>query len=264
MDKLIIMIVGGLMFVSCELGQELDIQDMGESSGYFIECYCEPGEMFNLTATRLAPIAEDQLLDYSLKFETYIIAGERFKLYHSLFMKPDSRFIYNYASNRRLSREDADTLYLDMLAPDGTFISGETGIPEDIRFDSVRITGEQIYTCFTTSSDVSCNYFILQIQAFEGKKPEGRKVYYMQDLSAGSKVESRQDFTLSEKTDSVVVTLKRFTKEGFQYQLSVKDAEDANKGSLVAPAPLVGNLEGAIGVFTCFTKDRICFKRSEF
>lgn len=250
-----------LSVTSCELGKELDIQDMGKSPGYFVECYCEPDEMLNLTATRLAPIAEDQLLDYSLEFQTYIVAGERFKLYHSLFMKPGTQFIYNYASDHRLTREDADMLYLDMCAPDGTKISGQTTIPDNVRLDSASIIGDQVYTCFTTSLDISRNYFILMIQAFEEGKARKRDIYFMQDLNAGVKVENRHSFLTSETMDSVVITLKRLTREGFRYQLSIKDAEDANRDNLVTPAPLAGNLNGAIGIFTCFTKDRVCFKK---
>lgn len=247
------------LLVSCKLGEELDMQDMGEAPGYFVECYCEPGEMFNLTATRLAPIVQDQLLDYSLEFETHITADERFKLYHSLFIKPETQFVYNYASNRRLSRENTNILYLEMLAPDGTAISGQTAIPDDIRFDSVSISGNQVYTRFTTPADISQNYFILQIRPFEGNKMAHRIIHYMQKLDANRQIINQEMFEMSDKTDSVVITLKRFTEEGFQYQLSIKYAEDANRDNLVSPAPLTGNLKGAIGVFTCFTEERIRF-----
>ena len=35
-----------LSLLSCMPEEELPMKDMGEISGYFIECYCKPGEFY--------------------------------------------------------------------------------------------------------------------------------------------------------------------------------------------------------------------------
>ena len=39
-----------LSLLSCMPEEELPMKDMGEISGYFIECYCKPGEFYTLNA----------------------------------------------------------------------------------------------------------------------------------------------------------------------------------------------------------------------
>ena len=52
---------------SCMPEEELPMKDMGEISGYFIECYCKPGEFYTLNAAKVSPIHE--IID--LNHQTY-------------------------------------------------------------------------------------------------------------------------------------------------------------------------------------------------
>ena len=45
-----------LSLLSCMPEEELPMKDMGEISGYFIECYCKPGEFYTLNAAKVSPI----------------------------------------------------------------------------------------------------------------------------------------------------------------------------------------------------------------
>lgn len=54
----------------------------------------------------------------------------------------------------------------------------------------------------------------------------------------------------------MAVELKRLTREGYLYQLSVKEAQAANRDPLIPPTPLHGNIRGALGIFTSYTCDR--------
>ena len=47
-----------LTLLSCMPEEELPMKDMGEISGYFIECYCKPGEFYTLNAAKVSPIHE--------------------------------------------------------------------------------------------------------------------------------------------------------------------------------------------------------------
>ena len=47
-----------LTLLSCMPEEELPMKDMGEISGYFIECYCKPGEFYTLNAAKVSSIHE--------------------------------------------------------------------------------------------------------------------------------------------------------------------------------------------------------------
>lgn len=246
--------------LSCELDQQLDIRSVGGSPGYFIECYCQPDEMFNLTATRIAPIDEDQYLDYSLEFNIHVTTHERFKLYQSLFQQPGTKFIYNYASNHRLNTNLTDSIWLDAIAPDGTQITARTSIPDDVKIDKVLLLEKKLEIRFTTSPEQFQNFYILRIDFMKGGEMRYRDIIY-RDYGQGQKIITHMmELPDISQADSIVIDLKRFTDEGYKYQLSLKEASSANQDNITSPTPLLGNLSGALGVFTCYTNDRKTIK----
>ncbi len=56
------------------------------------------------------------------------------------------------------------------------------------------------------------------------------------------------------ESDGVFITLMRITEACYNYQISLYEANSANQGSITTPVPLVGNIQGALGIFTCYTK----------
>lgn len=253
-----------LLPAGCHLGYDLDLHDMGADAGYFVECYCTPGEMFDLTATRIAPIAEDQYLDYALEFETWITADERFRLLHSLYH--DGQIVYNYASTHRLDPSLTDSVWLDMLAPDGSRITASTAIPPQARLREVQLDGRTVEVVYDTDADISAHpshddrCFILSVTLWgRGGRVLDDKRYY-RDLPEATVTRQTCSFPaddeLGARADSIVVELKRMTRAGYRYQLSVKEAQAANRDPLIQPPPLDGNIAGAQGIFTCYTRDR--------
>ena len=152
-----------LLMMACELGGRLDVQELGGSPGYFIECYCRPDSMYEMTATRIAPISEPQVLDYALEFDVRIVAEEPVKLYHSLYVRPGGKFVYNYASSKRLDAELVDTLRLEAVGPGGEAICAETAIPKAVEIDSVAevigdLDTEQVMVDTLAALKIPTNY----------------------------------------------------------------------------------------------------------
>lgn len=256
MNKLLFVIYTAFCLSSCELDQELNVQDMGGSPSYFIECYCTPGEMFNLTATRIAPINQDQYLDYSIEFDIHVTTNERFKLYHSLFHEPGTKFIYNYASNQRLDRNSTDSILLDVTTPDGSQILASTKIPKQVKIDTVLFTENTFKISFATSPDPQQNFYILRAGFMENGELKYQNISYYDNISGQETL--THSFSLKDilPADSVLIDLKRMTQAGYYYQLSLREASDANTDNITSPTPLMGNISGALGIFTCYTNDR--------
>lgn len=242
-----------LLMMACELGGRLDVQELGGSPGYFIECYCRPDSMYEMTATRIAPISEPQVLDYALEFDVRIVAEEPVKLYHSLYVRPGGKFVYNYASSKRLDAELVDTLRLEAVGPGGEAIYAETAIPKAVEIDSVTWKGKEIATYFTTDEQEEANYYVLSL-AWQTEKWNVRD-YFLRGYEGRKQV--RQVCLMSDTATVVSVSLKRMTEAGYRYQYSMMEAQTSGDESLFAPVELLGNIEGAMGVFTCYTEDKM-------
>ncbi len=245
--------------ISCQLGERLDVRDMGDAPGYFLECYCQPGEMYEMTATRIAPIAEAQVLDYSLKFDVRIWDGEEIKLNHSLFTKPGTDFIYNYATSHCLDPELTDTIYLCATAPGGEKLTAKTAVPEAVKIDTVILERDCLQIFFKTSVHKEQNFYALTVN-WNG---EGKKYGHIRFLDGYTEEQwVRYELLIPEKErqDSLVVGLKRMTEEGFKYQYSLHEANMAGNESMFLPVELSGNISGALGIFTCYTADRVRVK----
>ena len=60
----------------------------------------------------------------------------------------------------------------------------------------------------------------------------------------------------SGQAEEIIFTLKRITKANYDYQVSLNAANTANQSSITTPVPLKGNLQGALGIFTCYTVEK--------
>lgn len=263
MVKRLVILLPILLTAACHKGYDLDLRHMGDDAGYFIECYCVPDELFCLTATRIAPIDEDQYLDYSLQFETWITAGEEFRLLQSFYH--NGNFIYNYASPLRFDPAATDTVRLRMTAPDHSIITASSSIPPQAELGTVEIEARRVIAQFRTDANESDGHysdrcFILSIIGWgDGGHALSDGRLFREYTKAGNahlSYEIPSEEQMGVPLDSVTVELKRMTREGYLYQLSVKEAQAANRDPLIPPAPLQGNISGALGVFTCYTCDR--------
>ena len=247
------------LFSACELGRELDMQPSDESAGYFLECYFRPGDLYNLTATRLAPISEPQLLDYSLEFQIYVIGDERIKLYHSLFSHSGKELIYNYGSQEVAGRSRSGVLKLEATTPTGEIVSGETIVPEQVSIHSVLLKDNHLYYSYELVGDkVQDSYIATVIVADKNGVMLKRYLnYYDYNIDEVEKTVSVQldiQESVTPDIDKITINLKRVSKENYKYQLALREIMNANSDNLTMPVMLQGNLANALGIFTCYTE----------
>ena len=189
----------------------------------------------------------------ALEFDVRIVAEEPVKLYHSLYVRPGGKFVYNYASSKRLDAELVDTLRLEAVGPGGEAICAETAIPKAVEIDSVTWKGKEIATYFTTDEQEEANYYVLSL-AWQTEKWNVRD-YFLRGYEGRKQV--RQVCLMSDTATVVSVSLKRMTEAGYRYQYSMMEAQTSGDESLFAPVELLGNIEGAMGIFTCYTEDKM-------
>lgn len=82
--------------------------------------------------------------------------------------------------------------------------------------------------------------------------------------TGGVTIERPSNAKKSQKQKPVVILLLRITEECYNYQVSLYEANSANQGSITSPVPLIGNIQGALGIFTCYTEDYKFVSRENF
>ena len=82
-----------LLISACVSDQELDFSTLKGDPGYFVECYLKPGDVYKLSATKIQPIHEDYILDYSLEF---LVSVDTINLVQGLYKETNSGYIFNY------------------------------------------------------------------------------------------------------------------------------------------------------------------------
>ena len=256
MRKIIFIFLFTSLF-SCMPEEELPIKDVGAISGYFIECYCIPDESYSLNAAKIQPLT-DMIdpgafvdLDVSIKADTVI----------RLEPVPGLAFLGNYQHMTRLTNYGIDSLFLRILTPESDLITAKTAVPDAIEITSYSVfrATNSVTITFQTSRDPQQNYYIFSMQARKGDRddPVLKKETTYLDLSrhtGGVAIEKTIKCQQIEEADGVFITLMRITEDCYNYQISLYEANSANQGSITTPVPLIGNIQGALGIFTCYTK----------
>ena len=76
---------------ACMPEEDLPIRHTGETPEYFIECYCQPGRPFALSATSVLPVSEDLQIDFSKEMKVTIHADKAISLIHALYTIMEAR-----------------------------------------------------------------------------------------------------------------------------------------------------------------------------
>ncbi len=248
--------------VSCVENQTLEIKRVGDSSGIFIECYCCVDKLYNLTATYLSPIDEAQHLDYSYDFEAYITDSEEHRLSQGLFY--NDGYLYSHGSTASLSADFDGELQLLIITPDGEELRASTAIPDPVTLKEVSYDSESesVTVVFDSSDDPSQNYFFVSVVFTDIYSKVERAVKRAINISESGE----QSVTISRREDEeekysdaqyIDVSIRRFTADGYAYQYSLLENSESTSSNIIVGIPLSSNIEGATGVFTCYSVDEL-------
>lgn len=248
-----------LLWSACMPEETLPLRNTGSVSEYFIECYCHPGEHLVLTATYVVPVTDKIQYDFPPEMDVKLYTPGQIKLYYLFDSENIQDVQCNYQSAQPLQASSQDTLYLQIRTRDSKWITAQTTVPDNISIDSYTINGNEAKIRFYTSRQSQQNYYIYTLEIHNGNEIAERKVSYL-DYSkyyTGEAVEKSIFCSELEDASRVVLLLKRITRENYDYQISLNGANTAIQGSITNPVPLEGNINGALGIFTCYTEDRV-------
>lgn len=263
--KNVVFILSVLFFlISCMPEENLPVRNMGETPEYFIECYCQPGHIFALSATTILPVAEDLKIDFFQEMEIKILANQEISLTHSFFTLPGSDFIYNYGSEELFHPFSLDSLYLSVRPANGKIIHASTAIPEAVNIYDCEWVGTEAIVRFQLSEKPENNFYIYSAEAIRHSSIIDKEVCYIDYNEHPAKLAKKSLFlTKAAEAEKILFSLKRITRANYEYQISLNAANTANQSSITTPVPLKGNISGALGIFTSYTEDRAEIRISE-
>ena len=161
---------------------------------------------------------------------------------------------------------------MSIYTPEKEHITAKTAIPDHITISSYFVSKatNSVTIGFQTSPNPMQNYYIYSVQARkEGAGDDNllkKETSYL-DLShhtGGATIERTIKCQEIEEAEAVVILLLRITEDCYNYQISLYEANSANQGSITSPVPLIGNIQGALGIFTCYTEDYKFVPRKNF
>ena len=152
-----------LTLLSCMPEEELPMKDMGEISGYFIECYCKPGEFYTLNAAKVSSIHEIIDLNDPINLDVSIKADSIIKLIPTF----SPSFLGNFRHDTKFNQFGLDSLYLSIYTPEKEHITAKTAIPDHITISSFFVSKatNSVTISFQTSPNPMQNYYIYSVQA---------------------------------------------------------------------------------------------------
>ena len=246
-----------LLTVSCMPEEDLPVRDVGATPEYFIECYCKPQHQFSLSATTVLPVSENLQVDFSKEMSVIIHTYKDIELLHNLFTIPGSDFIYNYGSFEHFDPIGLDSLFLQIRTSTGKQITASTSIPSAVSIYEIRQKENETTVYFYTSPLSEENYYICSAEIIRNDSVIDKGTTYLDysDYNSMTLIEKTFSLPLAGQAEKIICNLKRITKANYDYQISLNAANTANQSSITTPVPLKGNLNGALGIFTCYTED---------
>lgn len=246
------------VFSSCMPEEDLPLRKTGEVTDYFIECYCQPGKNITLSASQVTSITDKIKYNPPPEMHVSVDAGEKIKLYYVSDTPNENEAFCNYLSIDEMNDNQQDTLYLNITTSTKKNITAKTTVPESISIFSYDLSNNNATISFYSSRKKEQNYYIYAVEIVKGSSIIEKSVAYIDYSRYHSEnlVEKSIENLSLGVAETVVLTLKRITKENYDYQISLNGASSAIQGSITNPIPLKGNLSGALGIFTCYTEDR--------
>lgn len=211
----------------------------------------------NYRLTQLQPIYEDYVLDYSLEFDVEI---DKLSLYRGLFREKATGYVFNYGHNSRFKPGSNPIVRLQVVTPEMDTITASTTIPESIEILNAKKEGDEVSFDFELSERSWHNYFMINVNTVY-TDTTFRKIRFLDYSHISDKDTMRFECVISDDMyGSLELVARRLTKDNYDYQISLENAKDANSDHLVLPSSLAGNLNQAIGIFTCYTQDSVVWR----
>ncbi|MDR2414933.1 MAG: DUF4249 domain-containing protein, partial [Odoribacteraceae bacterium] len=130
-------------------------------------------------------------------------------------------------------------------------------ITSPVTIDSARLDDNLVTIRFLTSSNPGENYYLYILQPTGGQETLDNRSTLLDYSASPPRSVVERSLPLPAGATGARLVLRRLTRACHAYQVSLNEANSAQQGSITTPALLDGNINGALGLFTCYTEDAL-------
>ncbi len=262
-----------IVFASCNLEKEIELELPEYERQTVVECYLEPGLPFTLLLTKsdgffssfgdldesfLTNLLEEGA-EINIKYgnETVILANE-------FAFNPFTGKLFNYSSSEIVPEDFESEFSLEIKTADGELITSKTKIMPQTPIDSLLIqfepfadvdTAARVLTYTTDDVDVANFYrFILAV----GEIPEVEQDFVVDDELLESEISVFGTNYSFNPGDTITSTFIQISQDYYRFKNSVDNSVASNGNPFGQPGVISSNVEGEkspMGIFTGFVRD---------
>ena len=262
-----------LVFASCDLEKEIELELPEYERQTVVECYLEPGLPFTLLLTKSDGFFSS-FGDLDESFLTNLLeegaeinikyGNETVTLANEFAFNPFTGKLFNYSSNEIVPEDFESEFSLEIKTADGELITSKTKIMPQTPVDSLVIefepftdvdTAARVLTYTTDDVDVANFYrFILAV----GEIPEVEQDFVVNDELLESEISVFGTAYSFNPGDTITSTFIQMSQDYYRFKNSVDNSVASNGNPFGQPGVISSNVEGEkspLGIFTGFMRD---------
>lgn len=246
-----------LILNSCLLKDDADFDFPQSPNRLMVEAYLCPGENYQLVLMESNSLAEELFLHLNWRAKVYIYKGdEKICLYNMINRNENTLYMYNYGTPQNIPLSYDGDFKLEIETNEGNYIIGSTSVVAPVHINKVKVQENLIDVSFLNDVNKSQRYYLLLAEGICDKEDVSERQYLdFREMNSGMVIgQLKGNFS---SWESLTVKLFHITKENFEFQESLLDAQNANRDPFMVPTKIKSNLEGAMGVFTYYRVDSL-------
>ncbi|MFQ3576830.1 MAG: DUF4249 domain-containing protein [Cytophagales bacterium] len=268
MKKLLLFLVGLLMFSSCNLQQEIQINLPDYEREIVVECYLEPGKPYGLLLTESSAFGASTLPNVLVPA---IVTITHRGVSDTLLPVPtiDTAYykFYNYVSNKIAVYDTFNEYHLEIkLLTTLKRISASTKFMPIIPINSYRFVVRDDSSAAIRLSVFDppnkSNFYRLIVNGDTLREPERFNQTFSDDFFDNGRITFFSNFRF-DLGDPLILTLHHLTPEHYFFWRSIQDALAASNNPFSVPSRIRSNIVGGTGIFTALSFDRLYVRVKE-
>jgi hypothetical protein len=262
-----------LVFASCDLEKEIELELPEYERQTVVECYLEPGLPFTLLLTKSDGFFSS-FGDLDESFLTNLLeegaevnikyGNETVTLANDFAFNPFTGKLFNYSSSEIVPEDFESEFSLEIKTSEGELITSKTKIMPQTPIDSLVIefepftdvdTAARVLTYTTDDLDVANFYrFILAVGAI----PDVEQDFVVDDELLESEISVFGTNYSFNPGDTITSTFIQMSEDYYRFKNSVDNSVASNGNPFGQPGVISSNVEGdrdPMGIFTGFMRD---------
>jgi hypothetical protein len=255
-----------LIFFTCNLEQEVEIDLPQYSPQIVVESYLSPGKPYSVLLTRSKPFFTEfnpgtieSLLNDLLENDADVSIRYKDKeipLHNQLYYDGQAGLFSNYVSSETVPFDHETEFQLTVTLTDGTQIFGKTVVPESVLIDSIVVEYNKdslgrVLTYFT-DPPTETNFYRRMLHLGTLDSVPEQDFLVEDDLSDSDVIAFGTGFEY-ENGDTLINSIFHLTEDYHAFLLSVELSIAANLDPITQPGRIFSNVTGnarPLGIFT--------------